>query len=129
MKSTHSQAAAMIRKELKATFKGVKFSVTSSSYSNGNSIHIEWIDGPTSLEVKKISDKYEMGSFDGSDDCYHYDNRNDNIPQVKYVQERREMSQEASDKIGLGFGSYLDKKEPWDVERLIRDEFNKTSFA
>jgi hypothetical protein len=45
-KSSHALGAANIRKELKRVFPSVKFSVTSDSFSGGNSIHIGWTDGP-----------------------------------------------------------------------------------
>ncbi len=69
-------AARNTRRELKAKFPGVKFSVRSKGYSGGNDINVSWTDGPTVKEVQKITSKYEEGSFDGMTDCYNYDKRN-----------------------------------------------------
>src|SRR5574343_581629 len=49
--SSHAAAAKGIREELKKTFPGIKFSVISDSYSMGDSVHINWTDGPTTGEV------------------------------------------------------------------------------
>jgi len=66
-------AATNIRAELRAMFPGVKFGVRSSRFSMGDSIHIDWIDGPTSSEVRSLVAKYQAGSFDGSSDSYDYE--------------------------------------------------------
>lgn len=86
-------AARMVRKELKEKFKGVKFSVTSENYSMGSSLDVSWFDGPTQKEVERIVRKYEMGSFNGMEDIYEYDNKADH-PQVKYAFADREYSTE-----------------------------------
>jgi len=84
----------MIRQELKAAFPEIKFSVKSESYSMGNSVNIDWIDGPTTDEVSAISSKYQKGHFDGYNDCYNFDNVNETLPQVKFVFNNRSMSEE-----------------------------------
>lgn len=61
-----------LRKHLKHTFPGVKFSVRSKSYTGGSLIEIEWTGGPTSAEVKAIGDKFELGNFDGMSDAYEF---------------------------------------------------------
>ena len=86
--------AKAIRKELKINFVETTFSVRSSSYSGGSSVHIEWTNGPTSEEVNKIVWKYQYGHFDGMTDCYDITNSRADIPQVKYVQVRREVSED-----------------------------------
>ena len=65
-------AAKNVRIELKRAFPGVKFSVTTSKFSMGNSINIDWTDGPTSNQVTAITDKYTSGDFDGMNDLYTY---------------------------------------------------------
>lgn len=66
-------AAKNIRVELKAAFPGIKFSVTTSKFSMGNSLSVRWTDGPSEVQVEAITDKYRAGSFDGMTDCYNYD--------------------------------------------------------
>ena len=53
-----SSVASELKKELKATFPGVKFSVRSSSYSTGSSISVEWVNLPTVAAVEAITNKY-----------------------------------------------------------------------
>lgn len=84
-KTTHAQCAALIRKELKAA--GIKASVTSESFSMGNAVNVALNNvAPEIREIAdKICNKYQYGHFDGMTDCYEYSNKNDNIPQVKFV--------------------------------------------
>jgi hypothetical protein len=91
--SSHAGASASIKAELQAAFKGVKFSVTSDSFSGGNAVRISWTDGPTVAEVETISQKYQYGHFNGMDDIYENTNDRSDIPQVKYVTESRTMSE------------------------------------
>lgn len=65
---TCAETAKLIRTALKETFAGVKFSVRGREYSGGASIRIEWIDGPTTAQVEKITDRFKASYFDGSID-------------------------------------------------------------
>lgn len=93
MKTQAAKAAAAIRKELKTAFPKIVFSVTSDTYSMGDSVRIKYEDGPKTEEVDKITSKYQYGNFDGMTDCYNNDNCRDDIPQAKYVQISRSMSE------------------------------------
>ena len=92
--SSHAATAAAIRKELKAEFPGIKFSVKSESYAGGNSVSIKWEDGVTTKEVDAVVNKYQYGSFNGMEDIYENTNNRDDIPQVKYVMTERTISDE-----------------------------------
>lgn len=59
------QVTGNIRKELKAKFPGMKFSVRKRSY---DSVSINWTDGPTEEQVKEITKKYRDSYFDGMQD-------------------------------------------------------------
>jgi len=59
------QVTSNIRKELKARFAGVKFSVRKRSY---DSVSVIWMDGPTEEQVKAVTDKYKDSYFDGMQD-------------------------------------------------------------
>jgi len=86
--------AVAIREELKKLFPAYKFSVTSDTYSMGNSVHISWTDGPTVKQVEEITNKYQYGHFDGMTDMYENTNSRDDIPQAKYVSCNRTISAE-----------------------------------
>jgi len=66
--SAHAAGARNLRKELKAAFPGVKFSVT----CRHSSINVEWADGPTTATVDAIADRYQECSFDGMTDLESY---------------------------------------------------------
>ena len=62
---TCAETAKLIRKDLKANFPGVKFSVRSDTYSMGASIRVKYTDGPAEADVKAVTDKYVGAGFDG----------------------------------------------------------------
>ncbi len=99
MRTEAAKAAAAIRKELKAAFPGIKFSVRSSTYSMGDSVDVDYEDGPTSSSVTDITCKYKYGHFNGSEDIYEYSNQNDAIPQAKFVMVNRAPSDATYDAI------------------------------
>ncbi len=90
--SEASLAAVEIRKVLKITFPGVKFSVTSETYAGGDSVNIGWTNGPTEDEVKKYTKDFQAGHFDSQADIYEYSNTN-NLPQVKWIFWNRRISE------------------------------------
>jgi len=64
--------AKKIKERLTALYPRVKFSVTSDTFSMGNSVDIRWTDGPSSDVVNAITKQYQYGSFDGMTDSYDY---------------------------------------------------------
>lgn len=90
--SDHAAAAKCIRQELKKDFPKDKFSVTSQYYSMGNSVNINWTDGPDYKSVEKIYYKYQYEcKFNGIEDSYKYGKRTD-VPQAKFVIAQRRVS-------------------------------------
>ena len=98
-KSSSANCATAIREELKKEFAGVKFKVTSQNFSGGDSVHISWSEGPTERDVNEFTNKYQYGSFNGMEDIYEYSNSRDDLPQTKYVQTRREISEETNNTV------------------------------
>src|SRR5690349_961984 len=84
--------AKAIRAELKNTFPQIKFAVKSSNFAGGNSVDIDWIDGPTIEQVEVITSKYQYGKFDSMTDYYEDSNSRSDIPQAKYIMENRSIS-------------------------------------
>ena len=93
MRTKSARAAQAIRKELKNSFPGIKFSVRSDNYSGGNAVRISYMDGVPESEIKKIVNKYQYGSFDGMIGLYEITNSRDDIPQVEWVQISRTISE------------------------------------
>ena len=60
-----AETAKLIRAQLKKHFPTCKFYVNSKVYSGGASIDIDWIDGPTENEVKRITSAFNGAGFDG----------------------------------------------------------------
>jgi len=82
MKSPQAQAAALIRKELKAN------NVPARVRSSTGSITVTLLDNPLPATVEKVKaavGQYQYGHFDGMTDMYEYTNRRDDLPQVQYV--------------------------------------------
>ena len=96
VKSCAANCAAAIREELKKVFPNVKFSVKSSNFAGGDSVNITWTDGPIVKDVEKVTNKYQYGRFDGMTDMYEYSNSREDLPQSKYVQTRREITEEVN---------------------------------
>jgi len=65
-------AAFNIRVLLKGAFPGIKFSVRDRKCTHSRAVDISWIDGPTAEQVEQITNRFQSGDFDGSDDCYKY---------------------------------------------------------
>ncbi|WP_394275167.1 LPD29 domain-containing protein [Luteococcus sp.] len=65
------QTAAALRRHLRRTFPGVRFSVTMERGSAHGWISVEWTDGPRWEQVREITQQYESSRFDGMDDAYH----------------------------------------------------------
>jgi len=140
----YTLGAKNIRKELKAAFPAIKFSVRSKGYAGGCSIHIDWIEGPTEEAVEKITNKYEQGSFDGMIDLYTYDTDReftDKNGGAKYVFTHRKYKAETEEALGRKLckenGVEYDGEETrhlWGSQdpRLLRthvwEELSKTSF-
>jgi hypothetical protein len=117
-KSTPAKASSEIRKILKQNFPTIKFSVTSKSYSMGSSVNISWTDGVTTDRVEKLVKKFQYGHFDGMQDLYEYSNSKEDIPQVKYVQTKRNMSDETKEVIKKELGitdenAYNEDRQCW----------------
>jgi hypothetical protein len=121
-----AMCAAAIRVELKAAFPDVKFSVTSSTFSMGDSVNIRWTDGPAYDVIDAIISKYQYGHFDGMTDMYEYSNRVAGIPQAKYVHAQRSMSPEVREILEpIAKGIWADAHRNEDILYRI---FRKTSI-
>ncbi len=94
---TGAEVSRQIKRELKASFPGIKFSVRYSSYAGGDSVYAAWNFGPTKDEVGAIIDKFQYGSFNSMEDIYEYDRKHAVDPEgdlrelggVKYVSSTR----------------------------------------
>lgn len=100
----HTEVAKLIRKYLKEN-KIPYTSVKSKTYSGGDSVTISLYDAnPEQVKQVEIeADRYEIGTFNGMTDSYEYNNRNKDIPQVKFtfvnVEFSDKMKQKALDEL------------------------------
>ena len=101
MNSTAAQTAKAIRKELKSSFPSTTFTIHSKNFAGGNSVRINWNNGPTYKMVDDLVSKYAYGSFNGMNDMYENDNNNDSIPQVKYVLPSRNITEDIANQTKL----------------------------
>jgi len=135
MKSRSAQTAAAIRTELKNAFPGIKFRVTSESYTGGSSVDIYFTDGVKRERVERIVAKYTMGNFNGMEDIFEYTNSRSDIPQVKYIFVNREMSAETRDAIAAEFGIAPEQMNDWDADarsyksEIVYREFQRREFG
>ena len=111
--SEHARAAKLIRAELKKhNIKGI---IRASIYAGGDSVNVSLTncEAPWTVEaITKFCNQFQMGHFDGMIDCYEYSNRNDDLPQVKFVFIANGRSdadrQRAWDYLRNNFGGYED---------------------
>lgn len=95
-----------LRAILKRNFPKVKFKVTKSSYSARN---VRWTDGPTVESVKKFTQIFEHGRFNGMEDIYESNVSpfNEVFGSVDYVFEERSYSDQFIQKaIDVVWGKY-----------------------
>lgn len=62
---SQTETNKLIRKVLKESFPGVKFSVRGKSYAGGGSTNIGWTDGPNAKQVESLISVFEGSYFDG----------------------------------------------------------------
>lgn len=98
-KSIQAKTAQAIRQELKKAFPQTQFKVTSDSFAGGDSVDVRWTNGPSEAQIQRLIGKYQYGHFDGMQDLYENTNRRHDIPQVKYVQWSREISEDIMNEV------------------------------
>lgn len=137
MKKQLSQAALaakQIRVILKKEFPGQKFSVTSENYSMGDSVRVNWIDGPKTDDVSPLIKHFQYGTFDGMTDSYENTNSRPDIPQTKWVQVGRSISDETSAKIQQEMGisdasAYNNNAQCWNNQLIYRRAYEKSYYV
>ena len=114
----HAIAAKRIKEELKRL--GIKSTVSSKSYSGGNSVRVEVNNlHPKDFEtIKTMFAKYEYGHFDGMDDSYKFSNVIKDFPQTKYLFINNhwsdEICQKAYDEIRTHYVGFENAPEKYD---------------
>jgi len=67
-----TEVAKLIRQCLKEAFPGVKFRVRSDKYAGGASIGVIWIDGPSTVQVEAITDRFASTYYDMKRDYWEH---------------------------------------------------------
>ena len=106
-------AASNARRELKRHFPGTKVSVRYSSFAGGDAVHVDWEDGPTTEEVKKVVDKFADHESDSTGDFMDLAETPFNVLYggAKFVQTARRSSQQTQS-----------VTEAWAEEQLTRQD-------
>ncbi|CAK0749238.1 hypothetical protein CCP3SC1AL1_1690002 [Gammaproteobacteria bacterium] len=133
--ASQTLAARNIRTELKRAFPGHKFSVTSESFSMGDSVDISWVDGPTVKAVEAITNRYSKGHFDGMEDIYNYNTTafTDTFGGSKYVHTHRQVTcydtvkAAIMETFGPSFGEGWEKEQH--ADRMARNELAETDLT
>lgn len=119
--SDHARASYNIKQELQAAFPWVKFSVTSDSFSMGNSVDVRWEDGVTKNEVEAIIKKYQYGTFDPMTDTSGFKNDEFSVAcqewlgSAKYVHANRTQSERVKNQIAEVLrGNGIDLSRSWE---------------
>lgn len=71
MSATVKETAAAIRKALRDSYPGTKFSVRMSHGTGHGWLSVSWSDGPTEDDVLDVTAAFQSSRFDGMDDGYH----------------------------------------------------------
>lgn len=82
-----TECAKLIRKELKEHYPNIKFSVTSSSFSMGTSISINYNHDTELDNIRELVSKYEDGYYNHFEDIHEYYNNPEfeHLPKAKYI--------------------------------------------
>jgi len=124
--------AKTIKKRLTALYPKVKFSVTSDTFSMGNSVDIRWTDGPASDVVNAIAKQYQYGDFDSMNDSYNYTGVDSALgcEGAKYVSCHRRVSSEYKAQVAAKADEVYGKLDPNDFGyRSKLAEIEKTYFT
>lgn len=123
-----AKVAQAIRKELKANFPQIKFTVRSENFAGGDAVRISYQNGVPTEQIHSITDKYQYGSFDGMQDLYETTNRREDIPQAKYVQVQRSISADVREAIKNDIAQRFGIENPADEaewQRVFRSWSNQ----
>ena len=121
-----AKVAQNLRTELKRKFPGVKFSVTSSSFSGGNSITVHYEDGPAFDDVEGIVNRYQDSHADAeSGDYWDYDPSafNEVFGGAKFTHLERDMSAATESVLfaGIGNEARADYEKRTRIRRIFTD--------
>ena len=123
-----AKVAQNLRVELKRKMPGVKFSVTSKTFSGGDDITVTWCDGPTLDEVRRIADKYQHSHADAeTGDYWDYDPSafTEVFGGTKFMNCERHMSAETAATLYAEIGEKWTRETDSERQRIHR-AFQKT---
>jgi hypothetical protein len=127
--SSYVLAAKNIRKELKVEFPKTKFKVRSSSFSMGNSIDVDWTNGPTNDSVDEIIKKYQYGNFNCMEDIYEYNKDfNDQYGESKYIHGNRRIDENIKKDVQQMISADRSDVDEWVIQDLASRVLNKTDL-
>jgi hypothetical protein len=110
--------AQAIKAELKIAFPNIKFSVRYQTFAGGDAVNVSYLNGVPEAEVEKITNKYQMGHFNGMEDIYEYSNNIEGLNQAKYISVGRNIDDsiklEMKQKIAKSYGiEDMENEQEW----------------
>ena len=64
------ETARLVRAALRAAWPGVKFSLRMGTGSAGCWLSVSWSDGPTEIQVRRVTHQFQGHEFNGQTDSY-----------------------------------------------------------
>lgn len=126
-----TDTSKLIRKVLKESFNGCKFSVRSSSYSMGSSISVSWTDGPNQAQVDALLSRFEGSGFNGMEDykysIYHKMNGETVSFGPDSVHTNRSFSDDVEQRNNKLFTKH-DYESDWDIKQRMNTRIRLLSF-
>jgi len=128
---TTGETSRNLRAILKHDFPGVKFGVKSHAYSGGDSVRVEYTDGPALRKVEAVVDLFGTKTFDGMQDLEEDCSTAFNAVAggFSYTHLYREISEGIREKVKelfveKGFGKYGEN----DLARKVSEVCDKADF-
>jgi hypothetical protein len=117
--------ARMVRQALRRKFPKARFTVRSSRYAGGSSIHVRWTDGPTVRLVEEEVGRYHSASFDGSQDLETRSDSDLDGERVRFGNGYISCQRERSPAFVARVAQYAEAKLGWPIPRGL-DEASRT---
>ena len=95
----------------------------------GNSIDVDWTNGPTNDAVDEIIKKYQYGNFNCMEDIYEYSKDfNDQYGESKYIHGNRRVDESIKKDVRQLISTDRSDVDEWVIQDLAYRALNKTDL-